>query len=74
MNLLQNVMSCIARLGDHLHLPLNTERLQKLTENYVLSNEKIVRAIGKSLPVSVEEGLIRTFELFKKWFYWNEIL
>jgi nucleoside-diphosphate-sugar epimerase len=56
----------VAKIGDHLHLPLNSERLQKLTENYVVSNEKIVKAVGKSLPVSSEEGLIKTFDSFRK--------
>lgn len=56
----------MAKLGDRLHLPLNSERLQKLTENYVVSNQKIVEAIGKSLPVSVEEGLMKTCLSFKK--------
>lgn len=56
----------VAKLGDHLHLPLNSERLQKLTENYIVTNKKILKAIGKSLPVSSKEGLIRTFESFRK--------
>jgi nucleoside-diphosphate-sugar epimerase len=55
-----------AKLGDSLHLPLNSERLQKLTENYVVSNEKIVKAIGKPLPVFVKEGLMKTFMSFRK--------
>lgn len=55
----------IARLGDYLHLPLNSERLQKLTEDYVVSNSKIVVAIGKLLPVSSKEGLLKTFKSFK---------
>lgn len=55
-----------AKLGNVLHLPLNTERLQKLTENYVVSNEKIVTLIGKPLPVSSVDGLMRTFESFGK--------
>jgi nucleoside-diphosphate-sugar epimerase len=55
----------MARLGDNLHLPLNSERLQKLTENYRVSNAKIVAAMGKSLPVSSKEGLLKTFESFK---------
>jgi nucleoside-diphosphate-sugar epimerase len=55
----------VAQLGDTLHLPLNSERLQKLTENYVVSNKKIVKAMGKSLPVSSREGLRRTFESFR---------
>lgn len=55
----------MARFGDTLHLPLNSERLQKLTENYRVSNSKIVAAIGKSLPVSSKEGLLKTFESFR---------
>jgi nucleoside-diphosphate-sugar epimerase len=66
LNLSQKMISSMAKLGDHLHLPLNSERLQKLTENYVVSNEKIVKAIGKSLPVSSEKGLMMTFESFRK--------
>jgi nucleoside-diphosphate-sugar epimerase len=56
----------VAKLGDHLHLPLNSERMQKLTENYVMSNQKIVNAIGKSLPVTTKEGLLKTFVSFRK--------
>jgi nucleoside-diphosphate-sugar epimerase len=56
----------VAKLGDILYLPLNSERLQKLTENYVVSNKKIIKAIGKTLPVSAEEGLIVTFKSFRK--------
>lgn len=53
-----------ARLGNHLGLPLNTHRLQKLTESYVVGNAKIKHAIGKELPVKIEEGLLRTFRSF----------
>jgi nucleoside-diphosphate-sugar epimerase len=56
----------IASMGDKIHLPLNSERLQKLTENYVVSNAKIVKALGKPLPVASREGLLRTFESFRK--------
>jgi nucleoside-diphosphate-sugar epimerase len=56
----------IAKLGDHLHLPLNSERLQKLTENYVVSNKKLLHAIGKPLPIESKEGLLKTFQSFKK--------
>ena len=55
----------IASMGDKIHLPLNSERLQKLTENYVVSNKKIVSVMGKQLPVSAREGLLRTFESFR---------
>ena len=56
----------LAKFGDYFRLPLNSERLQKLTESYVVSNEKIVKAIGKPLPVSTEEGLIKTLKSFNK--------
>jgi len=55
-----------AKLGDILRFPINTERLQKLTEDYVVSNKKIVIAIGKPLPVKSRSGLLKTFESFKK--------
>jgi nucleoside-diphosphate-sugar epimerase len=62
----KGLISCIAKIGDVLKLPLNSERLQKLTESYVVSNEKIVKAIGKLLPVKTEEGLLKTLKSFKK--------
>jgi len=46
-------------------LPLNSERLQKLTESYVVSNRKIKDAIGKSLPISGKDGMIKTLNSFK---------
>lgn len=61
----QKKINRLAKLGDFLKLPLNTERLEKLTENFVVSNEKIVNAIGKPLPVSAEDGLMKTLNSFK---------
>jgi nucleoside-diphosphate-sugar epimerase len=55
----------LARIGDKLHLPLNSERLHKLTSSYVVSNAKIKTAIGKPLPVSSKEGLMKTFQSFQ---------
>lgn len=60
----KSLVNSMAKLGDLLKWPLNSERLQKLTENYVVSNEKIVNAIGKSLPLSSTEGLTKTFKSF----------
>lgn len=64
-NIPSSLIRRIAKFGDYLHLPLNSERLQKLTENYVVSNQKIVSAIGKPLPVNTKAGLLQTFESFK---------
>ncbi|MDQ1167507.1 NAD-dependent epimerase/dehydratase family protein [Flavobacterium sp. SORGH_AS_0622] len=66
LKLSKNVITSIAKLGDVLNLPLNSERLQKLTENYVVSNDKIISAMGKSMSISAEEGLKKTFMSFKK--------
>lgn len=56
----------VAKLGGALHLPLNPERLQKLTENYVSSNAKIKKALGvDELPVRAKDGLLRTIKAFE---------
>jgi len=56
----------VAKVGTVLHLPLNTERLQKLTENYVVSNAKIKQALGvDKMPVRAEEGLRKTVSSFQ---------
>jgi nucleoside-diphosphate-sugar epimerase len=59
-------ISILARIGDYLRFPLNSERLMKLTESYVVCNNKIINAIGKPLPISSKEGLLRTFQSFSK--------
>ena len=62
----KGMMNGAAKIGDALHLPLNTERLGKLTENYISSNAKIKKALGiEKLPVSAREGLKVTLESFK---------
>lgn len=54
-----------ATTGDILHLPLNTFRLDKLTENYVVSNEKIKKALGiEQMPVRACGGLAKTIRSF----------
>jgi len=60
------LINWLAKTGDILKLPLNSERLQKLTESYLVSNDKIKEAIGKPLFVTAEEGLMKTFQSFNK--------
>jgi nucleoside-diphosphate-sugar epimerase len=60
------LISHIAKMGDVFHLPLNTERLQKLTENYVVSNQKLLKALGKPLPVEARLGMMKTIKFFEK--------
>ncbi len=58
------ILNNIAKAGDILRLPLNTETLFKLTQNYIVSNKKIKEAINKSLPISSKVGLLKTIESF----------
>ena len=63
-NISKKIIVGVASIGDTLHLILNSERLHKLTSSYVVSNAKIKAAIGKPLPVSSREGLLKTFQSF----------
>ncbi|NDW08953.1 NAD-dependent epimerase/dehydratase family protein [Dysgonomonas sp. 520] len=66
-NISKSLVSAGAKVGDILHLPLNTFRLNKLTENYVVSNKKIKESIGvEKLPVTSSDGIIKTIKSFKK--------
>ena len=61
----RKMMEGCAGLGTLLHLPLNTERLRKLTENYVVSNEKIKAALGiERMPVRAVDGIMKTIKSF----------
>ena len=63
----KGMMEGCARLGTWLHLPLNTERLRKLTETYVVSNAKIKAALGiDKMPITAREGLLKTIRSFEK--------
>lgn len=62
----KGLMNSVAKVGGWLHLPLNPERLRKLTENYISSNAKIKAALGVGkMPVDAREGLKVTLESFK---------
>ncbi|CEJ70992.1 GDP-6-deoxy-D-mannose reductase [Chryseobacterium oranimense G311] len=65
-NVPTGLISSVAKLGDKIKIPLNSERLKKLTESYAVSNKKIKRALNIiNLPVSAEEGLIKTIKSFQ---------
>ena len=66
-NINRNLISNIAKIGGILNLPLNLERLKKLTESYVVSNKKIKKELRiDKLPITAEEGLRETVKSFKK--------
>lgn len=63
----KGLMNGLAKLGGWLHLPLNPLRMQKLTENYVVSNAKIKAALGiRQMPFRAKDGLRETIKSFIK--------
>jgi nucleoside-diphosphate-sugar epimerase len=65
-NLPKLLIQMIAKAGNVFPLPLNEEQLEKLTENFLVSNEKIKKALGiEHMPVSAKEGMIKTLQDFE---------
>ena len=63
----KGLVNMVAKAGDMLHLPLNSFRLEKLTENYVVSNAKVKKALGiEAMPVDARDGLTKTIQSFLK--------
>ena len=60
------LVKMIAKIGDLLYITINSERLQKLTESFVVDNSKIKKVLNKTLPVSSKNGLVQTFKSFYK--------
>jgi len=58
----------LGKFGSFLGLPFNSEKLQKLTENYIVSNHQIKKVLGISLPKSTKNGLLTTIQSFKNRF------
>jgi nucleoside-diphosphate-sugar epimerase len=61
------IINALAKLGDLIKFPLNSEAVQKLTENYRVSNQKIKNSIGvDKLPNTAQQGLEKTIKSFIK--------
>ena len=63
-NVPKNIIYLLAKLGDIFSLPLNSEKLKKLTDSYLVSNKKLINYLGKPLPMDSKEGMIKTFKSF----------
>ena len=62
----RGLMRFAARTGDVLRLPLNTERLGKLTEDCIVDNSALKRLLGwEKMPVSAEDGFRNTLASFR---------
>ena len=63
LNIPKPIVRFGAKIGDALNLPLNTERLRKLTGDYVVDNCKIKYALGiNHMPIKAEDGLRYTIQ------------
>lgn len=61
----KGMMRMVAKIGDVLHLPLNTERIVKLTEDSFVNNSHLKSQLGwKLMPIRAEEGMRRTLRSF----------
>lgn len=58
------VLNFLAKIGNVLPIPINEHKLKKLTKDFVVSNTKIKKAIGKELPVTSDKGIELTIESF----------
>jgi nucleoside-diphosphate-sugar epimerase len=60
------LIKVLAQIGDNFSMPFNSEKLQKLTDSYIVSNKKIKQLLAKPLPLTTKEGFIKTFQSFNK--------
>jgi nucleoside-diphosphate-sugar epimerase len=59
-----HIIRFLAKLGDIAKLPFSTEKLDKLTESYVVSNNKIKVALKITMPMTARNGLALTAKSF----------
>lgn len=60
------IIKTFAKVGDMLHLPLNSERLKKLTESYMVSNTKIKKTLViEKMPINTIDGITNTLKSFE---------
>ena len=64
-NLPNWIINAVVWFGTVLTLPINKETIKKLTGDYLVSNEKIKKALNIELPVRAEEGMLYTLKNIK---------
>lgn len=65
LNIPKWIIHLLFKFGDALKLSYNSDTLNKLTENYIVDNSKIVEAIGKPMPINSKDGIFLTLLSFK---------
>jgi hypothetical protein len=66
LNVPKSIIFFSAKIGDLFNLQFNSEKLNKLTENFVVSNKKITNSLSKDLPIKTKDGLIQYFNNLNK--------
>ncbi len=59
------IVNVFAKIGSIFKLPFNKDNLQKLTENYIVSNSKIKETLNVEFPVSTISGFTNTIKSFE---------
>lgn len=62
INMPKFLIILIAKIGDHIGFPLNSHSLTKLTENFIVSNNKIKATLGSKYNFQSKKGLIKLFK------------
>ena len=60
----KKIISILAKFGDILPIPLNSERLEKLTDSYLVSNDKIKKVLKKPFPYKLKTEMRNLFKSF----------
>jgi nucleoside-diphosphate-sugar epimerase len=66
INIPIKLIKLLGRLGDLFNLPFNSLKIEKLTQNFVVSNHEILKQINTSLPLTAKEGLAKTLFHYKE--------
>ena len=65
-NLPKWIVFLVAKTGDIVpFIPLNSEKLQKITENYIVDNSKLLKELKEVLPLPIDKGIFKTITHFK---------
>lgn len=62
----KKLISVLARIGSRVNAPFNIKILNKLCENMVVSNQKLLLNLKSKLPVSTKQGLMKTIKSFNE--------
>jgi nucleoside-diphosphate-sugar epimerase len=63
----KSIISLLGLIGDRIPIPMNSHKIEKLTENFRVSNEKIKLNLSvDKLPISARHGIVKTIESFQK--------